>query len=541
MARSRKTLQQRTASEQNQQNSSVRYERPARKRRGPKPKQIKDRELKLEDMRPIRRPERSWSQRQKIRVLVFLYHHRIPTKREEYRSPTQQEAADVFCVPQRTISEWVKNQKKIEQYGMTSGVRSARTVQICRWPELEAELYQLFLERRALGQPIRRGWFRIYAGEIFHKLYPDANSSVFRFSVGWFKAFLGRYRVSLRCITKKAQKIPADYHKLVINWMQFNRRNSQPDPSELHPVCWMEVVLCRAVGRYHLSNICNLDETPLPFEYLNGRTYDIVGSKTIWVKETRSGWDKRQASLVLCIFADGINRIPPMIIFHGKGSNTKPFQEEQKRYHPGVIVEFNETAYMNDALFLKYIELYLIPVLGGRPSLFALDMCTSHKTPAVLDTLRKQKIIPSLIPAGCTSLVQPLDVSINKPLKEHIRSFTEEAIQDCESAEEFERWTVGDRRVLTTCAVGDAWYQFAVEKQEIIKRVFRKVGLSLPIDGSADHELDVKGFEKLEIGDWRRDSGLEDELDLEPEDQFADVEKTNDDHECVEFVAHGEE
>ena len=31
------------------------------------------------------------------------------------------------------------------------------------------------------------------------------------------------------------------------------------------------------------------------------------------------------------------------------------------------------------------------------------------------------------------------------------------------------------------------------------------VGMSLPVDGSCDHELKVKGFSNLEIGDWTQD------------------------------------
>lgn len=247
----------------------------------------------------------------------------------------------------------------------------------------------------------------------------------------------------MRCITKKAQKVPEDYRNLVVNWLWFNRRNSQP-------TTWMETVLCQDVGRYYLSNICNVDETPLPFEYLNGRTYDLIGSKTIWIKETQSGWDKRQASLVLCIFADGINRVPPLIIFDGK--TDRCLCKEQNTYHPGVIVELNETAYMNDTLFIKYLHHYLIPALNGRLTLFALDLCRSHKTPAVLNQLRKHNIMSSLIPGGCTSLVQPLDVAINKPLKGIIRNLTDDGIRKWEGKEGFKNWSVGDGRILTT------WY-----------------------------------------------------------------------------------
>lgn len=510
-----------------------------RARTGPKPKKIKDRVLKPQDMKPIRRRESSWSQRQKIRVLVFLFHHRVPyyavgrhdeINSWQYRAPTQKEASEIYRVPQMTISNWVRKQERIESHS-THAVRIPQAVQMCQWPELESKLYNLFIERREQGQSIRTGWFRVHSIWMFRELYPHASeptcTAVFRFSNGWFRGFLGRHRISLRCITKKAQGVPEDYHRLVVNWLQFNRRNSQPLAS---PNNWMEIVLCRAIGRYDLSNICNLDETPLPFEYLCGRTYNTIGAKTIWVKETKSGWNKRKASLVLCVFADGVNRIPPLILFHGEG---KVYEKESPKYHPDVIVEFNTTAYMNDNLFLYYIEQYLMPVLGNRPTLFAIDQCSSHKTPDVLDSLRTRNIMPTLIPGGCTSLIQPLDVSINKPLKARIRDLTDEAIFACERIEDFEKWSVGDRRVLTTWCVGDAWYQFCVEKQDLVTSVFRKVGLSLPIDGSADHELDIKGFAGIAIGDWKSPN---DELDLD----FLDVNREHDDCDSIDFVADGE-
>jgi hypothetical protein len=125
-----------------------------------------------------------------------------------------------------------------------------------------------------------------------------------------------------------------------------------------------------------------------------------------------------------------------MIIFHESG---KRLGEEYKDYNSGVLVEFNETTYMNDVLFLKYIELYLISALQGRSNLFTMDLCGSHKTEPVLNKLRTHQILSTMIPAGCTSLVQPLDVSINKPLKEHIWSLTDEAIRECGSVEEFEK------------------------------------------------------------------------------------------------------
>lgn len=75
------------------------------------------------------------------------------------------------------------------------------------------------------------------------------------------------------------------------------------------------------IGQLQLSSISSLDKTPSPFEYLEGKIYNtiLVGSKTVLAKSTYSGCEKRQESLVFCIFAHGFTRIPLIIIFLGTG------------------------------------------------------------------------------------------------------------------------------------------------------------------------------------------------------------------------------
>ena len=100
--------------------------------------------------------------------------------------------------------------------------------------------------------------------------------------------------------------------------------------------------------------------------------------------------------------------------------------------------------------------------------------------------------------------------------------------------ENFEKWSVGQRRVLTTNCVEDGWYKFCMEKKEIVEEVFSKVGLSLPADGSNDQKLDIKGFEEIEIGNWKID-GREEEA--APYNNIPIAEDNND---AIEFIANGE-
>lgn len=52
---------------------------------------------------------------------------------------------------------------------------------------------------------------------------------------------------------------------------------------------------------------------------------------------------------------------------------------------------------------------------------------------------------------------------------------------------------------MTTNRVGGTWYQLYVEKKYLMKE-FRKFGLSLQAVVSRDKELDLKGFQGIEVG-----------------------------------------
>lgn len=192
--------------------------------------------------------------------------------------------------------------------------------------------------------------------------------------------------------------------------------------------------------------------------------------------------------------------------------------------------------------FLKYIDLYLIPVLEGRPSLFAFDCVEFHKTPAVQAKLHNHDIFPSLIPPGCTGLGQPLDVSVNSPLKSILRDLTDSTIEW--RGQELDKWTVSERRILTTHCVVEAWEEFCTSKRDIIINVFRNIGLSLPIDRSCDTKLHIKGFDSdsLSVGNWQEGAcfDLVDELLLGWSiEENSILDESCDNSSCIDFVAGG--
>ena len=276
-----------------------------------------------------------------------------------------------FKIPAGNLSRWKKDEREGRyaearrgERRLSGGGRSRK------WPELERALYEEFRQRRALGRPVRRGWFRRVSKEIFEKDYSGSGTYLFQFTNGWFRSFLQAHRISLRLVTNKASKLPADFGNAILAWMRFNRRNSLVrGDNELGLGD-----LAAEIGRYRLQNICNMDQTPLPFEYLEGQTYNPVGEKRIWIQSSStSGWDKRQGTIQLTVFADGVLRVQPLIFFRGKGVGPT-ILEERRKYDNRVVVKFNPTAYANSENIVEWLEEQIVPILESQPTLIAMDL-----------------------------------------------------------------------------------------------------------------------------------------------------------------------
>ena len=102
--------------------------------------------------------------------------------------------------------------------------------------------------------------------------------------------------------------------------------------------------------------------------------------------------------------------------------------------------------------------------------------------------------LPVMVPAGCTSLVQPLDICINKPLKDRIRALADQHYVDHILEWSAQKYTTSERRILMTQWVGQAWESIHHESQQTIQRFSRKCGTTVAIDGSEDHDINIRGL-----------------------------------------------
>jgi hypothetical protein len=318
------------------------------------------------------------------------------------------------------------------------------------------------------------------AQQLWLKLYPHL-LEVFVFSHGWFWRFLQRHNIVGRRITKIATKPPEELVKVTNAFIQYIRKRSRREDAYQTTVLRSSPPFdshnwkTDSLRRFPLNLIINLDGTPLLFEFLASYSYDFKGARTVAGKSDRSGWDKRQATIILYIMADGSTPFKPVVIFHGKGTVAS-----KESYDDRVDVHFNDTAYNNEDLFHAWLRDIYQPYVaqnahGNEESLIVMDAASFHKTEAILDFIRQAELpmTTAIIPPNLTSLVQPLDTAVNGPFKKLLQEAADVYIEELEIEDRMpDSWTIRNRREMATVIVARAWERlrgdFGLIKQAFI-------------------------------------------------------------------------
>ena len=92
--------------------------------------------------------------------------------------------------------------------------------------------------------------------------------------------------------------------------------------------------------------------------------------------------------------------------------------------------------------------------------------------------------------------------------------------------------------------MGQAWRDIHRENASLIRQTFRKLGLSLAIDGSEDNELSIKDIPDVKVGEWRLSAGQEDIQEVEEPDTVDNIQKAGDEVQIEdrnEFVLEGKQ
>ena len=166
-------------------------------------------------------------------------------------------------------------------------------------------------------------------------------------------------------------------------------------------------------------------------------------------------------------------------------------------------------------------------------SMLVWDMFTSHLTPATKKRLAQIKTDQAVISGGLTLLVQPLDVCLNKPFKDHV-------------CKKWNNWMVSGGNIFTKGGnmrppqldelanfILKAWEDI---ETSMVVRSFKKCGVSNAMDGTEDDYLfedDPAEIENEEEADDTADP-YDDCLTAISQDLFDELFKSDEEDEIFE-------
>ena len=137
--------------------------------------------------------------------------------------------------------------------------------------------------------------------------------------------------------------------------------------------------------------------------------------------------DKRQITAVFATTMAG-EYLHVQLIYKGTTSRCHPkvlFLEAWDIFH-------SKNHWSNEITMCRYIENIIVPFVNKKrkllklrkshPALAIIDGFQGQTRLGILDLLQENNIITVMVPPNCTDKLQPIDLSINKPVKDQMGS-----------------------------------------------------------------------------------------------------------------------
>ena len=228
----------------------------------------------------------------------------------------------------------------------------------------------------------------------------------------------------------------------------------------------------------------NWDQTGISVVPGSSWTMEVKGSKLV---EIAGISDKRQITAVFCGAMTG-EFLPPQLIYQGKTSACLPRYSFPDDSH----VTCTPNHWSNEDKMKEYIELIIIPYVdrkckelklsSDQPALAIFDVFKGQQTEDVTKLLDENNIHVVSIPANCTDRLQPMDLSVNKSVKEYMQSKFRDwySMQVQHQLDEGEGISPVDLRMSTMKPLGARWlvslYDYLKENSSIVENGFKAAG-----------------------------------------------------------------
>lgn len=231
----------------------------------------------------------------------------------------------------------------------------------------------------------------------------------------------------------------------------------------------------------------NFDQTNSKLVPVSDWTMEKEGSNQVAIVGKE---DKREITLLLTITASGY-LLPPQVIYQGK----TPGCHAKVTFPESWAITHSDSHWSTEATMLQFIDSVLVPYVTktrhelelavDHYSLAIFDVFKAHRCDSVLRKLNDNNIHQVFVPAGCTSELQPLDVSVNQEFKAIMKNsfsrwYAEEVRQALDQGRELQDVKV-DLRASLMKPLHANWLMLAIsnlqEKSDLIRSGFEKSGI----------------------------------------------------------------
>ncbi|KAM8986279.1 pogo transposable element with ZNF domain isoform 4-T5 [Ara ararauna] len=322
-----------------------------------------------EDEQPTREPEPTGRKEQlsvkKLRVVLFAL------------CCNTEQAAEHFRNPPRRIKRWLRRFQAFQEENLAS-LSEGKYLSL----EAEEKLAEWVLTQREQQLPVNEETLFQKATKIGRSL-----EGGFKISYEWAVRFMLRHNLSTHTRRAVAHPLPKDVEDNASCFIEFVQR-------QIH------------TQDLPLSMIAAIDEISL-FLDVEVLSSDDRKENALQTVGTGEPW----CDIILTILADG--SVLPTLVFY-RGHVQQPANVPES-----IVLEAKENGYSDD----EVMELWSSRVwqkhtqCQNSKGMLVLDCHRTHLSEEVLSLLSASSTLPAVVPAGCSSKIQPLDVCIKRTVK----------------------------------------------------------------------------------------------------------------------------
>ena len=236
--------------------------------------------------------------------------------------------------------------------------------------------------------------------------------------------------------------------------------------------------------------IINWDQTAIKYVPVSQWTMERVGSKRVEI----AGLDDKRK--ITAVFAGSLTGdfLPVQLIYQEKTEKCYPAFSFPENWH----ITCTPSHWCNEQTMLDYIGKIIIPYFRRKradlglsathPALAIFDEFTGQVTEEALALLDHNNIYYVIVPPNCTDKLQPLDISVNKPAKEYLRS-------------KFQSWYASKITSQLQAGVSSSALQPVPMQLSIMKPIGAKWMMDLYDYIKSKPELVINGFRNVGIVD----------------------------------------